>query len=127
MKRHILTLWLSICLALGSFGIGWSGDFQKGVEAYNKGDFATALKEWTPLAEQGNVKAQYNLGLMYALGEGVIQDNVYAYMWWNIAASTGLDNAKKNKKIVTEKMTSSQIEEAQRLARECVKKNYKGC
>jgi len=64
---------------------------------------------------------------MYALGEGVPQDKVYAHMWWNIAASTGDDSAKKNKKIVEKKMTSSQIEEAQRLARECVKKNYKGC
>ena len=61
MKRLIITL----CLALGIFVVGCSDDFQRGVEAYNKGDYATALKEWTPLADQGNVKAQYNLGLMY--------------------------------------------------------------
>ena len=35
-----------------------SGDFQKGFNAYNKDDFATALREWTPLAEQGDVDAQ---------------------------------------------------------------------
>ena len=86
MKRHILTLWLSIYLALGIFGIGWSGDFQKGVEAYNKGDFATALKEWTPLAEHGNVKAQYNLGLMYDMGKGVLQDYKEAARWYQLAA-----------------------------------------
>ena len=82
---------------------------------------------WKLSAEQGYAKAQYNLGLMYALGEGVNQDKVYAHMWWNITPSTGDDSAKKNKKIVEKEMTSSQIAEAQRLARECVKKKYKGC
>ena len=60
MKRLIIIL----CLALGSFGVGWSGDFQKGLEAYYKGDYATALKEWKPLAEGGYIDAQYNLGIM---------------------------------------------------------------
>ena len=64
MKRLIITL----CLALGSFVVGCSDDFQRGVEAYNKGDYATALKEWTPLANLEHAKAQYNLGLMYDLG-----------------------------------------------------------
>ena len=40
-------------------------DFQKGLEAYENGDYATALKEWTPLAEGGNSRAQFNLGVMY--------------------------------------------------------------
>ena len=53
MKRLIITLCLAISLAIGSFGVGWSGDLQKGVEAYKKGDCATAINEWTPLAEQG--------------------------------------------------------------------------
>ena len=43
-------------------------DFQKGLEAAQSGDFATALKEWTPLAEGGDSVAQYNLGLMYYNG-----------------------------------------------------------
>ena len=50
MKRQILTLCFSINLALGSFGVGWSGDFQKGVEAYKKGDCATAINKRTPIA-----------------------------------------------------------------------------
>ena len=50
MKSLISTLYLTISIALGSFGMGWSGDFQKGMEAYNKGDYATALNEWKPLA-----------------------------------------------------------------------------
>ena len=53
--------------------------------------------------------------------------NVYAHMWWNIAASKGNENAAKNRDMVAEKMTPSQLEKAQDLARECVKKNYKDC
>ena len=60
MKRQILTLCFSISLALGSFVLGWSGDFQKGVEAYKKGDCATAINEWTPLAKNNHTKAQHD-------------------------------------------------------------------
>jgi len=64
---------------------------------------------------------------MYGNGTGVIQDNVYAHMWWNIAASSGDKDASENRDIVANRMTPSQIETAQRLARECVRKKYKGC
>ncbi len=47
------------------FGIPAFADFQKGLDAANRGDFATAVKEWKPLAEQGNLKAQSELGTMY--------------------------------------------------------------
>ena len=46
-------------------------EYQKGLNAYNKGDFAAALNELTPLAEQGNAEAQNLLGRMYNKGEGV--------------------------------------------------------
>jgi hypothetical protein len=48
-------------------------------------------------------------------------------MWWNIAASSGYEDASETRGIVAEMMTPSQIEKAQDLARECVAKNYKGC
>ena len=48
----------------------WSGDFDKGQTAYEKGDYKTALRIWTPLAEQGYAWAQTYLGLMYARGRG---------------------------------------------------------
>ena len=92
MKRLIITL----CLALGSFVVGCSDDFQRGVEAYNKGDYATALKEWTPLADLGNVKAQYNLGLMYDMGKGVLQDYKEAVRWYQLAAEQGYSSAQHN-------------------------------
>jgi len=78
-------------------------------------------------AEQGYAKAQNNLGVMYANGRGVLQDNVYAHMWWNIAATSGDKNASKNRDIVAKEMSSSDMSEAQKLARQCVKKKYRGC
>ena len=45
-------------------------DFQKGLAAAQAGDFATALQEWTPLADAGDATAQYNLGIMYRQGQG---------------------------------------------------------
>ena len=176
-----------------------SGDFNKGLTAYNNGDYATALKEWKPLAEEGDAFVQYNLGQMYRrgdgvpedykeavrlyrlaaeqgyasaqyvlgqlyrkgkgvpqdykkavrwwrlaaeqggaesqhnlanryyYGEGVAKDIVYAHMWKNLAFSNGFEPAKEHLKMFGQEMTSSQIETAQKLATECVKKNYKVC
>ena len=48
--------------------------FDEGVAAFKRGDYATALREWRPLAEQGDADTQFNLALMYRKGEGVPQD-----------------------------------------------------
>ena len=85
------------------------------------------MKWYRLAAEQGFANAQSNLGLMYAYGQGVIQDNVYAHMWWNIAASSGHKSAVKGRDIVAKKMNPSQLEIAQDLVRECVRKKYKDC
>ena len=199
MTRLTTSLCLTIAVLLGSAGCDEPPDFKKGFTAYKIGDYATALRNWTPLAEQGHATAQYNLGLMYRngkgvpqnhkaavkwyrlaaeqgnafgqfhlglmydIGQGVLQDyktavkwyklaaeqgdaeaqfnlgamyemgkgvkpdNVYAYMWYNIAASSGNETASKNRDIVAEEMTPSRLKFAQIVARECVRKKYKGC
>ena len=127
MKKLTAILCLTIAVLLGSAGGGWGADYQKGLDAANSGDFATALREWKPLAEQGNADAQESLGYMYHSGDGVLQDYKMAHMWLNIAASSGYKGADKGRDIVAKKMSSSQIAEAQKLARECVKKKYKNC
>ena len=63
MARTPATICLTLAVLLGSAGVSWSADFQKGVAAYESGDFATALREWTPLAEQGDAAAQFNQGV----------------------------------------------------------------
>ena len=102
-------------------------DFDKGLAAAQRGDFATALREWTPLAEQGDADAQFNLGLMFGEGLGVAQDSIRALMWFTISASSGNETAAKGRDMVVKQATPAQIAKAQDLARECVAKNYKGC
>jgi TPR repeat protein len=55
---------------------------------------------------------------MYRDGQGVLQDYVMAHMYWNVAAVSGDKDAIYNRGIVEKDMTSSQIAEAQKLARE---------
>ena len=57
MKLLLTTLVILMGL-LGGAGVVWASDFEKGWAAYKSGDFATALKEWKPLAEQGNAFEQ---------------------------------------------------------------------
>ncbi len=71
-------------------------DFKAGVEAYDRGDYATALTEFRPLAQQGNAKAQFNLGLMYSKGQGVPQDDKEAVRWYRLAAEQGQASAQNN-------------------------------
>ena len=61
MKKLTAILCLTIAVLLGSLGASWSADFQKGLAAAKSGDFATALLEWAPLAEQGNADAKDTL------------------------------------------------------------------
>jgi TPR repeat protein len=89
MKNLTATICLTIALLLGSAGMSWSANFQKGFTAAQSGDFATALREWTPLAEQGDAYAQSNLGVMYDKGKGVPQDYKTAVKWYRLAAEQG--------------------------------------
>jgi TPR repeat protein len=78
---------------------------------------------YTKSAKQGHAPAQINLGVMYANGQGVLQDYVMAHMYWNIAAVSGHKSAIKNRGIVEKNMTSSQLAESQELAREWMRKH----
>ena len=68
-------------------------------------------------ADQGLAEAQYNLGNMYGDGRGVPQDDVQAHMWYSLAASR-MPGEYRESDVVAGLMTSTQIAEAQRLARE---------
>ena len=70
MRNLIKTFVVMLTLSFSHAAI--AGDYEDGLAAGEKGDFATALRLWTPLAEQGDAKAQYNLGRMYRDGNGII-------------------------------------------------------
>ena len=78
--KKILTLLLLIP------SLSWGADFEKGSTAYSQGDYATAIKEWRPLAEQGNASVQFYLGIMYNKGKGVLQNYQTSVKWFTLAA-----------------------------------------
>ena len=90
--RFPVALVLSIiCLAAPA-----QADFKAGENAYHRGDYATALHEWQPLAKQGDAVAQYHLGLLYSKGQGVLKDDVQARQWYEKAAVQGHVDAQVN-------------------------------
>ncbi len=102
-----------VCLATPA-----SADFQAGMRAFNRGNYATALSELRPLAEQGDAISQYTLGVLYANGYGVPQDFVQAHKWYNLAAANGAEVAGLRRDTLAKQMIPAQIAEAQQLARE---------
>ena len=91
-------------------------------------DYKEAVRLYRLAAEQGNVKAQNNLGFMYDNGTGVAQDYVRAHMWYNLGAISGDSrNASSNRDDIAKRMTPSQIERAQDLARKCQASKFKKC
>ena len=73
-----------VCLVVPA----WA-DYQAGMDANNRGDYATALREWRPLAEQGDARAQFDLGLLYENGDGVPRDYAKAHQWYEKSAAQG--------------------------------------
>jgi len=94
MHRLLILPVLLLTLLVGT--PAFSDDFQRGLTAYQSGDYATALREWTPLAEQGNASAQHKMGWMYRKGKGVPQDDKTAVKWYRLAAKQGYAGAQNN-------------------------------
>ena len=90
-----ITLILAAVLSL-AFTQVTAQDYNKGLEAANDGDYASALKEWKPLAEQGDAVLQNFLGLMYKNGNGVLKDYAEAVKWWRLSAEQGYADAQYN-------------------------------
>lgn len=90
--RTAFALILAVVVALPA----WAQSFSEGFAAYERGDYAAALGNWRPLADQGDAFAQYNLGVMYATGRGVPQDYAEAVRWYRMAADQGLALAQFN-------------------------------
>jgi len=85
-------------------------------------DYAEAAKWFRKAAEQGDARAQFNLGGMYGQGQGVPQDYVEAHMWLNLAASNAPGEKYEEyaavRDRVASRMSAAQVAEAQRLARQ---------
>src|SRR5437016_1266347 len=93
MRKHLVGSF--VLLSLGIALRAWAG-FDEGIAAFSRGDYATALREWLPLAQQGDANAQSSLGYMYVMGQGVPQDYALAAMWYRRAADQGDAKAQYN-------------------------------
>ena len=155
---------LLVCMLFVLFGTQvFAKEHYKGLGAYESEDFDVAIKELKPLGEQGNVKAQELVGLMYYRGQGVPEDNALAlkwfllaakqgnnhaqlmlgimhtfghsvgtdyklaYMWHNLAAFNGHPEGDFLKDKIAKRLSRSELNTAQSMARECMASDYKKC
>ena len=100
--------------------------------AYDAGDYAKAEKLLRPLAIHGDALALFNLGFMYANGQGVPLDYVLAYMWADVAAADAKDSDYRKqyaglRDSLAKKMTARQISKARKLESKCVSNRFKEC
>ncbi len=87
-SQKIAIGFVAVALFVGSM-TAHAADFSVGYEASQRGDYATALRIFRQLADQGNAAAQFNLGLMYRNGQGVPQDYKESVRWYRKAADQG--------------------------------------
>lgn len=94
MRTEIHKTLLIVALLLPA--AGHAGDVQKGLDAYNVGDYETSLTECQPAAEAGDAAAQFCVGRLYANGFGVAMDDALALKWYGLAAEQGHSEAQFN-------------------------------
>lgn len=96
LRNHAISgLLACIILSLAGHSVS-AGKVEDGLAAYNRGDFATALRLWRDAAEEGSAAAQNNLGIMYDLGKGVPRSDKLAHFWFLKSAKQGYANAQFN-------------------------------
>lgn len=84
----------------------------EGVSPYD----AEAARLCTLAAQKGNAGAQFNIGLMYANGKGVLANQARAHMWLSVAISSGFTMAFEKRRYIELNMTDEELHEARRLA-----------
>ena len=89
MRPMLKAVLAAVILAVSFASPVAAGPFEDGNAAYDRKDYATALRFYRPLADQGHAEAQFNLGLMYSNGRGVPQDYAAAVSWYRKAADQG--------------------------------------
>ena len=98
-KNHRGNIRMKILVLLAGFTLGtaaYAQDLDVGIQAYKDGDYEAALSAFFPLAEQGNTRAQFNLGVMHYSGRGVPRDYEKAFNWYRKAAEQGYARAQFN-------------------------------
>lgn len=92
-----------------------------------KVDSRQALYWLRQAATRGHPQAQSNLGVAFNMGRGVAQDPLKAYAWLSMAVAAGDSMAATNRDVVARKLSPEQLEQAKRLADDCLQGNFKPC
>jgi len=95
-SHRLRACWLFSTLLLTSISPLTQADFNAGVRAYQEGDLSTALEEFRKAADEGNARAQLNVGVFYDQGLVVSQDHATAAEWYRRAAEAGIELAQFN-------------------------------
>ena len=103
-------------LFLVTFALPALADYEAGRKAWNAGKSSEALAQWRAAADGGDRRAMLELGRLYVRGLGVPQSFVQAHVWFNLAASRGVEAAVKERDAVAAKMTPQQLATAQERA-----------
>lgn len=101
------------------FELGYMYQTGKGIPQ----NYALALDWYKKASKYGNnPHAQYNLGIMYEHGQGVLKNHTYAHAFYNLASANGIEDAARVRDMLAKKMTNLEIERAQTLAKEWIKR-----
>ena len=89
-------IFIGIMFLISLSPVAVMADYQEGRDAFDRGDYSTALKEFKILVKQNDSRGQYALAVMYDLGEGVLQNSKEAVKYYRLAAEQGLADAQNN-------------------------------
>ena len=92
LRLFLILSIISICFT----DVSNASNIRKGIEAYQNGDYATALQEWLPLAKLGDADAQFSVGLIFDRGLNVNSDYYAAVKWFTLASKQGHIFAQSN-------------------------------
>ena len=89
MRQLRLAAVVAAVLATGPIAPAVADAFDDAFNAYNNGDYATALQRFAPLAQGGDIRAQHMMGRMYSEGEGIQKNDAEGARWYQLAADRG--------------------------------------
>lgn len=119
MKISYRMFALLLCIVVTTWSSGLSAaTYDSAINAYERRDYNTAIREFKELSRNNDPYAQYMLGKMYATGEGVRRDYVTAFKWLHLSEMNGVDAATQIKRDIGRKMSNQQKSKAKRLAEE---------
>ena len=107
-----------------SFNLGHI--FYTGLYTYPR-NLDTSFKYFKKSAEMGNAIAQYFIGLMYKLGDGIKQDKINSYVWINMSAAQENKEAIKLRKWYDRRLSKTELISAQEISKRCFDNKYKNC